>query len=111
MKTNLTMLVGLLALGFCLPNALGEEPPAKKKGPPPSKEGILKKWDKNTDGALSKEELAEMPERMSANLLKRGDKDGDGALSKEEVDELKFPEAPKKGKEGDAPEKKEKAPE
>lgn len=90
MKTNLTLLVGLLALGFCVPATAQDKDKPKKQRTPPSKESILKKWDKDKDGALSKDELAAMPERMKANLLKRGDKDNNGELSKEEVDGLKF---------------------
>lgn len=93
MKTKM-IITGLLALAFCLPTALAQDEKkkdgAKKKGPP-SKEEILKKFDKDGNGALSKEELAEMPERMSARLLKAGDKDGDGALSKKEFAALELP--------------------
>lgn len=106
MKTKLMLVTGLMALAFCLPTALAEDgdKEKKKKRPkgPPSKERILKKFDKNEDGALSKEELAEMPEKMSTRLLEKWDKDEDGALSKEEVDAIKFPER----KPGDRPPKK-----
>jgi hypothetical protein len=91
MKTKLMMVTGLLALAFCLPTALAQDEEKKdkpKRKGPPSKEQILKKFDENQDGALCKEELGKMPERMSARLLKLGDKDGDGALSKEEVEAL-----------------------
>ncbi len=103
MKTNLMMMTGLLALAFCLPNALAQDEKKdkpKRKGPP-SKEAILKRFDENKDGALSKEEIAKMPERMSARLLKKWDKDGDKALSKEEVDAIKFPERKPEKKDGE----------
>jgi hypothetical protein len=121
MKTKLTIVVGLLACSFCLPDAFAQDDPAKPKRPArgPSKERIMKRFDKDQDGALSKEEIAAMPERMRANMLKKWDKDESGDLSKEEVDAIKFPErrpggakkdgdTPKKKKGGDAPKKKDK---
>jgi hypothetical protein len=94
MKTKM-IITGLLALAFCLPTALAQDEKkkkdgAKKKGPP-SKEQILKRFDKDGDGGLSKEELGKMHEKMAARLLKAGDKDGDGALSKKEFDALELP--------------------
>jgi Ca2+-binding EF-hand superfamily protein len=46
------------------------------------------KADTDGDGAISKEELAAVPEKMQAKL-KEHDKDGDGALSKEEYEAFK----------------------
>ena len=48
----------------------------------------LEELDKNTDGALSKEELEAVPEKFRARLLEN-DGDKDGALNKEEFTKAK----------------------
>ena len=60
----------------------------------PSREEIMKKFDKDGDGKLNDEEKAELRKRMAERsggrsklppfLMKKFDKDGDGKLSEEE---------------------------
>ena len=55
----------------------------------PSKEEIIKKFDKDGDGKLSEEEKAEIRKSMAnrqppAHIIEKFDKDGDGKLSPEE---------------------------
>ena len=70
----------------------------EKKGNPsegrPSREEIIKKFDKDGDGKLSDEEKAELRKKMAERsgggrklppfLMKKFDKDGDGKLNEEE---------------------------
>lgn len=64
---------------------------AEKEKPARSinKERIMEKYDTNKDGALSKEELAAAPDRVSKTMLEKGDTNKDGALSKDEVEAIK----------------------
>ena len=93
MKKFLTLLnAGILAFGL---NAKPEREGGKKGGPPegrPSREEVMKKFDKDGDGKLSEEEKAELrsdcPKRgrpggrcPPPELMKKFDKDGDGKLS------------------------------
>jgi Ca2+-binding EF-hand superfamily protein len=57
----------------------------------PSREDIIKKFDKDGDGKLNEEEKAELKKKMSEKgrklppfLVKKFDKDGDGELSEKE---------------------------
>ena len=101
MKKFLTLMTaGILAFGL---NAKPEREGGKKGGPPegrPSREEVMKKFDKDGDGKLSEEERAaaraEMQKRREAGglkgkgsekqaeMLKKFDKDGDGKLSEDE---------------------------
>jgi len=94
MKRQLTLLAGLTALVLGSQVARAEDAPEKPKGPPHpvAKERILAKFDTNKDGALSKDELAAMPEPMRNRLLTNWDTNKDGELSKEEVEAIKPPE-------------------
>lgn len=76
----------LAAAAFCIPfaaQAEGEKPAgddAKKKD---RKEMMIKKFDKDGDGKLSKEEKAAMQTERKA-ILAKYDTDKDGKLSKDE---------------------------
>ena len=65
MKKILTILAaGILAFGL---NAKPEREGGKKGGPPegrPSREEVMKKFDKDGDGKLSEEEKAELRKRL-----------------------------------------------
>ena len=94
MPTKLTMLAGLLCLGLGLTVALAadpeQQPERKKRSPrPPDPERLLKRYDKDDDGALSKEELEKLTERKRDEIMKEWDKDNDGALSKAELAAMK----------------------
>ncbi|MEK9632957.1 MAG: EF-hand domain-containing protein [Opitutae bacterium] len=102
MKKFLTLLTaGILAFGL---NAKPEREGGKKGGPPegrPSREEVMKKFDKDGDGKLSEEEKAELRKaiaqrggrpggrRPPPELMKKFDKDGDGKLSESERAELR----------------------
>ena len=84
------MKVLLAALTFSL-FALGvfakPEKGSKKSGSPEgrlSKEEMIKKFDKDGDGKLSKKERAEIRRRIPQVLVKKFDKDEDGKLNDEE---------------------------
>jgi hypothetical protein len=101
MKTNLKLMAGLLTLGLCVCSVNAQDDPgkAKRRKGPPSKERLLERYDTNKDGALDKDELAAMPERLRTRLLERWDEDKSGDLSKDEVDKIKPPErGDRKGK-------------
>ncbi|HTF57785.1 MAG TPA: EF-hand domain-containing protein [Planctomycetota bacterium] len=92
----------LLALGVmaCLPATASAQDGAKKHGK--RREALLKKFDKNGDGKLDKQERAALREFRRAHhrdggkegrahkrelrrkILKRFDKDGDGKLNDQE---------------------------
>lgn len=97
MKNQLTLLAGVVALvlGSQVARAEGEEKKGDKPERGPAKERILGKFDTDKDGALSKTEIAAMPERMSKNLLEKWDTDKNGELSKTELDAIKAPEGGK----------------
>ncbi|MGC4015524.1 MAG: hypothetical protein QM755_13550 [Luteolibacter sp.] len=93
MKPHLAILAGLSALVISTQavRAEGEtEKPAEQRGGP-LKERVLGKYNTNKDGALSKDELAAMPERLSKRLLEQWDTDKNGELSKTEVEAIKAP--------------------
>ena len=77
---------------ICLSIGLAAKPEKKGKGDKPgrpSREEMMKKFDKDGDGKLSDEEKAEIRKAMSnrtppAHILEKFDKDGDGKLSDEE---------------------------
>lgn len=97
MKHTKTLITCLAALAFTAPilRAEGDGGEEKEKDRPRregfNKERILNKFDTNKDGALSKDELTAMPERMRNHLLEKWDANKDGELSKEEVDAIKPP--------------------
>ena len=101
MKKFLTILATvMLACGL---SAKPEREGGKKGGPPegrPSREEMIKKFDKDGDGKLSDDEKAELRKAMASKggpggrrlppqLLKKFDKDGDGKLSEDERAELR----------------------
>lgn len=97
MKHHLTLLAGVASLVLGAQAVQAQDAPEKDKperrgGGGMNKERILERFDKDKNGALSKEEIADMPERMSKGLLEKWDKDKNGELSKEEVDAIKPPE-------------------
>ncbi len=72
----------------------------------PSKEEIIKKFDKDGDGKLSEEEKAEIRKSMAnrkppAHIIEKFDKDGDGKLSEEERAEIRKEMMAKFDKDGD----------
>ena len=72
----------------------------------PSKEEIIKKFDKDGDGKLSEEEKAEIRKSMAnrkppAHIIEKFDKDGDGKLSDEERAEIRKEMMAKFDKDGD----------
>ncbi|MFD0893526.1 hypothetical protein KBB96_19025 [Luteolibacter ambystomatis] len=94
MKQHLTILAGFSALVISTQSARAEgetEKPAEQRGGGAAKERILGKFDTNKDGALSKDEVAAMPERLSKRLLEQWDTDKNGELSKTEIDAIKPP--------------------
>ena len=102
MKKYLTILAAvMLACGL---SAKPEREGGKKGGPPegrPSREEVMKKFDKDGDGKLSEDEKAELRKaiaqrggrpggrRPPPELMKKFDKDGDGKLSESERAELR----------------------
>ncbi|MAN36419.1 MAG: hypothetical protein CMI21_02155 [Opitutae bacterium] len=88
MKKFLTILAAVtLACGL---NAMPDREGGKKGGPPegrPSREEVMKKFDKDGDGKLSESERAELRKTMEARrkeFMAKFDKDGDGKLNEEE---------------------------
>ena len=101
MKKFLTILATvMLACGL---SAKPEREGGKKGGSPegrPSREEVMKKFDKDGDGKLSEDEKAEIRKAMASRggpggrrpppeLMKKFDKDGDGKLSEDERAELR----------------------
>tara|TARA_B100001029_G_C15001533_1_gene418385 strand:- start:115 stop:639 length:525 start_codon:yes stop_codon:yes gene_type:complete len=101
MKKFLTILASVtLACGL---SGMPEREGGKKGGPPegrPSREEVMKKFDKDGDGKLSESERAELRKAMAnrggpggrrppPQLMKQFDKDGDGKLSESERAELR----------------------
>ena len=98
MKAISTLLA--LAMLACLPLAASAQDGAKKRHG--KKEALLKKFDKDGDGKLSKEERAAAKEfkdkrrgeegrggKLRGKILRRLDKDGDHKLNDEERGDLK----------------------
>ena len=111
MKLFSLILTTLAILGLANAFAAEREKPGRRPGGPqvapapdrPSRADLLKKFDKDGDGKLNKEEQAALREEFSKNrdqggrpsrgggdrkpppqILEKFDKDGDGKLSKEE---------------------------
>ena len=91
MKKFLTILATvMLACGLSAKPERPEREGGKKGGPPegrPSREEMIKKFDKDGDGKLSDDEKAELRKAMEARrkeFIARFDKDGDGKLNEEE---------------------------
>jgi Ca2+-binding EF-hand superfamily protein len=105
MKKFLTILATvMLACGLSAKPERPEREGGKKGGPPegrPSREEVMKKFDKDGDGKLSEDEKAELRKAMAnrgdrpggrrppPELMKKFDKDGDGKLSEDEKAELR----------------------
>ena len=104
MKKFLTILATvMLACGLSAKPERPEREGGKKGGPPegrPSREEMIKKFDKDGDGKLNDDEKAELRKAMASkggpggrrlppHLLKKFDKDGDGKLSEDERAELR----------------------
>jgi hypothetical protein len=90
MKTIKALTALTILLGTCLiAGAEGKPDKPHRKGPPPE---MLKKFDKDGDGTLSKEEKDAMREAMKElhkDKAKEFDKDGDGKLSEAEREAMK----------------------
>lgn len=96
----------ILALSLCCGVSAEPEKKGKKGGPDgrPSREEVLKKFDKDGDGKLSEEEKGELRKAMASrgrklppHLMEKFDKDGDGKLNEEErADARKAMEARRK---------------
>ncbi len=96
------ILIFLSAIGLSIGLYAKPEKDGKKPGSfegRPSREEIIKKFDKDGDGKLSDEEKAELRKKMAQRsgggrklppfLMKKFDKDGDGKLSDEEKAEAR----------------------
>jgi len=81
MKKALFITLGLALSGVFAQAADGEAKPAA----PPSREEIIKKYDKNGDGKLDQEERAAFMKDRQAESLKKYDKNGDGKLDETEL--------------------------
>ena len=96
------ILIFLSAIGLSIglyakPEKVGKKPGSKEGRP--SREEIIKKFDKDGDGKLNDEEKAELRKKMAERsgggrklppfLMKKFDKDGDGKLSDEEKAEAR----------------------
>ena len=80
MKKTLFIILGLALSRVLAQAADGEAKPAA----PPSREEIIKKYDKNGDGKLDQEERAAFMKDRQAESLKKYDKNGDGKLDEAE---------------------------
>ena len=84
------ILIFLSAIGLSIGLYAKPEKDGKKPGSfegRPSREEIIKKFDKDGDGKLSDEEKAEARKAMEARrkeMIGKFDKDGDGKLNEEE---------------------------
>ena len=97
-KISTILAATMLAGGLC---AYAEKEERKKGGPPegrPSREELLKKFDKDGDGKLNDAERAELRKAMASKggarrlppqLMKKFDKDGDGKLNEDERAEMR----------------------
>ena len=79
---------------FCLAAGLMAKPEKGGKPGRPSREEMMKKFDKDGDGKLSEDEKAEIRKTMAnrpvpAHILEKFDKDGDGKLSDDERAEIR----------------------
>lgn len=84
MKVILAALTfSLFALGIFAKPEKGSKKGGSAEGRP-SKEEMIKKFDKDGDGKLSEEEKAEIRKRIPQMLVKKFDKDEDGKLNDEE---------------------------
>ena len=89
--------IGLSISLYAKPEKVGKKPGSKEGRP--SREEIIKKFDKDGDGKLNEEEKAELRKKMAERsgggrklppfLMKKFDKDGDGKLSDEEKAEAR----------------------
>ena len=100
MATKVTVLLAVIGLLACLAAAVSAQDGPKKHGK--KREALLKKFDKNGDGKLDKQERHAAREflkskrqeggkegragkrEMGRKILKRFDKDGDGKLNDQE---------------------------
>ena len=74
------MILGL-SLNTLLAQAADED---TKPKPPPALPDSVKKYDKNGDGKIDKEEQAAMQKDRQAEFLKKYDKNGDGKIDEAE---------------------------
>ena len=89
--------IGLFIGLYAKPEKDGKKPGSKEGRP--SREEIIKKFDKDGDGKLNDEEKAEVRKKMAERsgggrklppfLMKKFDKDGDGELNDEEKAEAR----------------------
>lgn len=84
------ILIFLSAIGLSIGLYAKPEKGGKKPGSGegrPSREEVMKKFDKDGDGKLSEDERAEARKAMEARraeMIEKFDKDGDGKLNEEE---------------------------
>lgn len=81
MKKMFLLTLGLSLSGLFAQAADGEAKPAA----PPSREEIIKKYDKNGDGKLDQDERAAYMKDRQAEAIKKYDKNGDGKLDEAEL--------------------------
>ena len=82
----------ILALSLCFGLSAEPEKKGKKGGSEgrPSREEMLKKFDKDGDGKLSEDEkencavMASRGRKLPPHLMEKSDKDGDGKLNEDE---------------------------
>ena len=104
MKLLLTLLT-VFSLAFGL-TAKPEKGSKGDRSGRPSREEMMKKFDKDGDGKLSDDEKAEIRKAMAnrkppARILEKFDKDGDGKLSDDEKAEIRKEMMAKFDKDGD----------
>ena len=104
MKLLLTLLT-VFSLAFGL-TAKPEKGSKGDRSGRPSREEMMKKFDKDGDGKLSDDEKAEIRKAMAnrkppAHILEKFDKDGDGKLSDDEKAEIRKEMMARFDKDGD----------
>jgi Ca2+-binding EF-hand superfamily protein len=82
-----------------------DDPKAKDKGQKRDPAALFNRFDKNSDGKITKDELEGIPEKAQ-RLLSRADADGDGSITKQEIlgSPVAKPGKPKRGEPGGKPE-------
>jgi Ca2+-binding EF-hand superfamily protein len=104
MKTILALVVAFSLSGF-LAKAADEKAPEKKSSK------TLEKYDKNKNGKLDEDELAQLQKDRRAEAIKKYDKNGDGVLDDAEKEaakgEIKKEEKQKRESQKEQPRKEE----
>src|SRR5688500_12122335 len=97
-----------ISLGLAASLAAGpadDDPKAKDKGQKRDTAALFSRFDKNSDGKITKHELEGIPEKAQ-RLFSRADADGDGSTTKQEMlgSPVAKPGKPKRGEPGAKPE-------